>query len=257
MKKIKFIFLLALSLVLSSLSGIASADAVQGEDDFGITLQQVDQMKRSGATDQAVITFLNSQGIEVLASDSVILDNSGNQQSEISTRAVDTSLRKLTNWITKDSGMYYAWVSVERLASLPSSATIESYPASYDVVSINWDSKKFKYVASGATNGNMWLADADQRESGTILFNMYDNVEHQNLWTVSAYAKLSAKTTGQTTTSAKYTHTFDAKSTSTSYSGQASWQWGSPLNLGVNYSVTITDKESNWTKAATANVTIN
>ena len=106
MKKITFVFLLAISLVLSSLSGIASADAVQGEDDFGIILQQVDQMKTTGATNQEVITFLNSQGIEVLASNSVIVDNLGNEYSPISTMALSTSLRKITNWITKDSGMY-------------------------------------------------------------------------------------------------------------------------------------------------------
>ena len=150
-----------------------------------------------------------------------------------------------------------AWVSVERLASLPGDASIESYPASYDLVSINWDSNKFNYVSSGVSNGNMWLADADQRNSGTILFNMYDNIEFQNFWSVSAYAKLSAKTTGQTTTSTKYTHTYDTKQKSTSYSGSAAWTWGSPINLGVNYSVTITDAESNWSKSATASVTIN
>lgn len=216
-------------------------------------------MKDNGATNQDVIQFLNSKGIEVLASNSVIIDSKGNEVSGvngISPMALDPSLRVLTNYITKDSGRYYAWVQVEKRATLPANATYENYPASYDVVSINWDPKKFDYVANGTSNSNMWLADADQRNAGTILFNIYDNFDAVNATTVSAYAKLSAKTTGQTTTAAKYTHTYDVTQKTTTYSGTAKWTWGSPLDLGVSYSVTQTEKETNWTKAATASVTL-
>lgn len=202
--------------------------------------------------------FLESKGIEVLASDTVIFDAKGNESNSMTPMALSPQLRVLTNYITKDSDRYYAWVQVEKKASLPADATYELYPASYDVVSINWDSKKFNYVSSGTSNSaNMWLADADNRNSGTILFNIYDNLEGGgDAWTVSAYAKLSAKTTGQTTTAAKYTHTYDTTQKSEQYSGTASWTWGSPLEIGVNYTVTTTDVEKNWTKAATASVTL-
>ncbi|WP_151208780.1 hypothetical protein [Paenibacillus yonginensis] len=200
---------------------------------------------------------MNSKGIEVLSSNSVILDDEGNELSRdggLSINSLEPHLRVLTNYITKDSGRYYAWVQVVKQDTLPVNATYESYPASYDVVSINWDPKKIDYVANGTSGANMWLADADQRNAGTILFNIYDNFDAENTTSVSAYAKLSAKTTGQTTTAAKYTHTYDLTSKTTTYTGTASWTWGSSASVGINY--TVTSKETNWSKAATASVTL-
>ncbi|WP_127589796.1 hypothetical protein [Paenibacillus lautus] len=255
MKKFKLV-LLAISLILCSFAGVASADEAQGDESFGETIQQVDQMRENGATNEEVIQFLNSKGIEVLASDSVIVDNRGNEVSDISPQALDPSLRVLRNYITKDSGRYYAWVQVEKKATLPANATYEPYPASYDLVSINWDPKKFDYVANGVTNRNMWLADADQRNAGTILFNIYDNFDGENVSVVSGYAKLSAKGTGQTTTAAKYTHTYYVNKNTSTYSGTAKWSWGNPLDVGVSYSITTIQNETYWPTAATASVTL-
>lgn len=253
MKKSRFVFLLILTFVFCSFSGIGSLEAAQG-DDFTEILQQVDKMKTDGATYQDIEQFLNSKGIEVLARSTMTLDARGNEVGNISTRALSSNLRRVTNWITKDSGRYYAWVQVERVRSLPADATYEDYPASYDLVSINWDPNVFTYVANGVSNNNMWLADADQRNKGTILFNMYDNLS-AGVETVSAYAKLSAKKAQLTTTAVKYTHTYDKTEKTTTYTGSANWKWGNAAEVGVNYSVTETNIEANWTKAETANVT--
>nr|WP_145405023.1 hypothetical protein [Paenibacillus xylanexedens] len=259
MKKLKLSLLLAISLVLSSFSGMASAESIkEPEDNFPKLMQQADQLKDNGATDIQIDKFLKSQGVEVLSSSTMTLDENGNElgaSSEgVSIMNIDASVRKITTRVTKDSGRYYAWVQIDRVPTLPANATFEDYPASYDVVSINWNPTFFDYVANGVTNNNMWLADADYRDKGTILFNIYDNLDRGS--TVSAYAKLSAKKAGSTTTAAKYTHTYDKTQKSTTYSGNASWTWGSPLSVGVAYAVATSEVEANWSKSATASVKV-
>lgn len=102
----------------------------------------------------------------------------------------------------------------------------------------------------------MWLADADQRYNGTLLFNIFDNFDAVNATVVSTYAKLSAKGTGLTTTAAKYTHTYYVNKKSSTYSGTANWTWGKPLALGVSYSLTTSTEEASWPRAASTNVTL-
>ncbi|MGO4529088.1 hypothetical protein AB4Z30_08395 [Paenibacillus sp. 2TAF8] len=259
MRKLKLSFLLAISLVLSSLSGLASAESnKETEDNFPKLMQQADQLKDSGATDKEIDKFLKSQGVQVLSSNTITLDEKGNELSassgEVSIMNIDAADRKVTTRVTKDSGRYYAWVQIDRMPTLPSNATFEDYPASYDVVSINWNPAYFNYVANGVTNANMWLADADFRDKGTILFNIYDNLDRGS--TVSAYAKLSAKKAGSTTTAVKYTHTYDKTQKSSTYTGNASWSWGSPLGVGVSYAIATSEVEANWSKSATASVKV-
>ncbi|MEK3918105.1 hypothetical protein [Paenibacillus sp. FSL K6-2393] len=257
MKKFRLSFLLAITLVLSSFSGFASADTEQGaEDTFLKIMRQADQLKDNGATDKVIDKFLKSQGVEVLSSNTVTLNENENEfeanVGEYNALNIDPGDRKLTTRITKDSGRYYAWVQIDRLPTLPANATFEDHPASYDLVSINWNPTYFNYVANGVTNNNMWLADADYRDKGTILFNIYDNLDQGS--TVSAYAKLSVKKVGSTTTAVKYTHTYDKTQETKSYSGNAKWTWGSPLEVGVSYTVASTLVEANWSKSATASV---
>ena len=256
----KKMFSLMLTLVLS-LTSLLSASANGNEDkDFGSILNQAGILEENGASQSEVIDFFASQGITVQDVSTKYVDIHGREvaaPSEFSTFSLDAVYREITNWTGTDSSKnYYAWAKVRMIADIQQGWVYEMYPASYDVLSINWNPNYLSYVSNGIDtgSGNVWLADADQRDNGSVLFSLKDNPLPDHY--VQVYVKLKAKKAGSTTTSAKYTHTYDQTSSSESYSGNASWTWGSPLTVGVSYSVTTTSKEANWSKAATASVSV-
>lgn len=133
----------------------------------------------------------------------------------------------------------------------------EDYPGSYDVVSINWQSSYLDFRSYATDTTNVWLADADKMNSGTMIWNTRDNVDG------STYIGLRQKTypDGRTANSSvKYTHTYDATESSTTQGGTAGISWGTSgggLNVGYSYSVTTTTKEEQWPRSAAGTFVLN
>ncbi|WP_156934140.1 hypothetical protein, partial [Paenibacillus zanthoxyli] len=95
------------------------------------------------------------------------------------------------------------------------SGGFEQYPASYDVLSINWDKDIFTYVSNNSSNA--WLSDATKSMDGTVIFGFEDN-DAYDPFTVSAWATLSTKSGKRgvlTSANTLFTHTYDSTQSST------------------------------------------
>ena len=132
----------------------------------------------------------------------------------------------------------------------------ELYPASFDVLSFNWDPDLLKYVSRKPTDEeSVWIMSAEERDNGTLLFNVRDRVSlvDKNR-TGSYYVNLRQVDYPNpdefTSVSVKYTHTYDTTQKSTEFSGEAGIDWGTGGTIGVSYRVISTTVEKNWSKSA-------
>ncbi|KGE19225.1 hypothetical protein [Paenibacillus wynnii] len=244
----------------------AAVSATPKPIDIDSIYTQITEMIKQGATEQEIQEYKKKNGLTNLTKEEVKLDKDGNviaptSSSSISIQSLTPDAYTLTIWIDRNDrerSTNYIFTNVKM-----GSFSVEKYPASYDILSINWSNDVYNYVSwsTGNTNATAnyapWLADADQRSSGTILLNFEDSDPY---WAnpLSAWATVSVKS-GKlgtaTSASMKLTHTYDSTASSTSQTGSANWTWGQPLSVGVSYTVNTNTVEKNWSKAATASWT--
>lgn len=254
MKKISVLLCLALLMVMS----VPTAYGAPQQDDVNIDeiYNHVTTLIQSGASDKEIEEYKNANGISTVNKEVVNIDKSGKsiRPSSITVMSTQPSSYTLTIWHDRNDRTLttnYIFVSLD--SDLYSS--IESYPASYDVLSINWDKNVFTFVQTN-TSASAWLADATKSMDGTVLFNFEDD---DVFWSgVSVWATLSTKS-GQrgvlTSSNTLFTHTYDSTQKNTSSTGNASVTWGQPVSLGYSYTVNTTSVEKNWTFADTTSFT--
>lgn len=227
-------------------------------------LKQAAELDQSGASLEEVISFKESQGLQVLDVSEVYVDLYGNEinPNGIGTLALDAAYRKITNTMDYDpqTGEYNIYGKIEHIADLGQGWMHEPHPASYDVVSADWNSDLLQYRSWGLLSGsssNFWLNDATQREKGSLLFNLKDNFPGGT--SIHFYVELrkAGSKTGTTSTQIRYTHTYDKTAKTTTYSGNASYQWGNPgPSFGVTYTVLTTQVEANWSRSGTTSFSV-
>lgn len=130
----------------------------------------------------------------------------------------------------------------------------EDNPGSYDVVSLDWDPSKFSYEGYGMADTSgypYWVSDGSHRFDGTIIWEVRDN-RNGGIW-VYLHQKVGRgiHTSGEI----KYTHTYTTKSTSSQYG--VNIVWGQPSSLGWSYTVTTTQQDMQWSRAAFGYMTTN
>jgi hypothetical protein len=147
-------------------------------------------------------------------------------------RSGESFYRIISTYGIKDDGKIYQ--------------TKEEKPGTYDVIGVFFDPSYFSYYGNNNSSGSRnSLKDTSQKDSGTILFNAYDQymVDGETDW-VAVYA--TKKASGAAYYATKWTHTWSTKSTSSS--NTASVTFGGPgiISGTIGYSVTTTDTEGKW-----------
>ncbi|WP_168121226.1 hypothetical protein [Paenibacillus sp. HB172176] len=243
--------------LLTLLFGSNMAWASPSELTLDEVYQQVALMKSNGATQNEIISFKSEHGINTVSVSTVDYDMNGNVINQnsggISPLGMPTTYTSVNTWIDSiEQGQYAGYYTIyaeQQRVCYTTYCLDEAYPASYDVMSINWNTDDFEYISYGQpSSSKLWLADADQRYGGTVLFNVLDNYDNNNTsgGYVAGYVIVDRLNSNTSTAAVKFTHTFDKTESSTSTTGQAGWQWGAPLNVGVSYTVTKTTTEDNW-----------
>ncbi|UJF32230.1 hypothetical protein [Paenibacillus hexagrammi] len=231
--------IISLSLIatVASAAPAASADTkTTDKDKLQKVMAHVKQMRDSGSSIEDITKYKKTQGIETKSYNTIYVDENGNEISStkgFSTQSLEAQYRAITNYIDYDgsTGEYIINSEVKATTGLCGCDPI------------------------------IWLADADKRDDGTVLFNLKDNWFRDALQGYTAYSwvvvrPLTSSSTS-TTSSVKYTHTYETTQTTTSYTGSADWTWYSSGTIGVSYTVNTSNIEAKWDKSATANVYVN
>lgn len=162
--------------------------------------------------------------------------------SEFAPLTIEANELTLTAYSTKRVGDSF-W----RINSSWSSSLSEGRPASYDLVSIEWDPDKasyYGYNVSSSTKNPTTARDGSKRGSGIYLFNSQDKA----YIALDSYAVVyvTKKSGSKLDYGTKYTHSY-AK-TDVTISGEANFEFQKTGKVGgFTFNLLAKTKESKWT----------
>lgn len=129
---------------------------------------------------------------------------------------------------------------------------LETYPASYDALSVTWDPSQasyYSYSVSSSTNSS--LKNYSQKNNGIIVFNVYDKkFVYGNTYYDAAYVtpKISSEWLDF---GAKYVHTYTTYSTTVTLNPAISYTYPGLVSGSMDFTLTLAQQESSWDKADT------
>ncbi|MDC0764262.1 hypothetical protein POF51_26435 [Brevibacillus sp. AG] len=119
----------------------------------------------------------------------------------------------------------------------------EVYPATYDLLSIEWDPKVGQYYSANVGSSTYATArDGSKRLEGVYLFNVHD---YKFGFGSYAAVYVTKKTNSTLEYGAKYVHTYDTVSWSSNFQANFTWEKLGPTG-GASFSLSPSMKEKSW-----------
>ncbi|GED61421.1 hypothetical protein ABER61_27920 [Brevibacillus formosus] len=119
----------------------------------------------------------------------------------------------------------------------------EVYPATYDLVSIEWDPKVGQYYSSNVGSTSYTTArDGSKRLEGVYLFNVHD---YKLGFGSYAAVYVTKKTNSTLEYGSKYVHTYDTVSWSGNFQANFTWEKLGPTG-GASFSLSPSMTEKSW-----------
>jgi hypothetical protein len=251
MMKKRFLFMvLAVILCMANVSFVSAAPA-QKTVDYS-AFDRLTELKHSGQIkDSEVAAYLKKAGWNVANTKTITLDAKGNEinPSDISVMSTTPSNYTLTIWSTYNDRIRTEWAIYTSLHT----TDYESYPASYDVFSLDWDPGVFTFRSISADTSDRWLA-ISKSNYGSMLFNLKDDAIFGTNITVDTYVGLTQKqpvgSPVNTSFDLNFNHTYDVTNSSTTYTGSAQINFGAPSGIGISWTTQTTTIEKYWQRAS-------
>lgn len=167
-------------------------------------------------------------------------------KNSISLLAIDANEITFKAYSTKRAGDSYY-----RLNSSWTSSILEARPATYDVVSIEWEPKKATYYGnshSTSTKNPVTAKDGSKRSSGIYLFNSQDKSNAALDGYVVVYVTPTSSKGSLLNFGSKYAHTYGV--TSSTVTGEASigFSASDKFSGGLGFSVASQTNVAKWGK---------
>lgn len=119
----------------------------------------------------------------------------------------------------------------------------EFYPATYDLLSIEWDPTVGEYYSSNVGDTKYVTArDGSERKKGIYLFNVHDTELDFGSY---AAVYVTKKKNSTLDFGARYVHTFDTRTWGTSFEANFSYAKTGPTG-GLQFKLTPTKTEKSW-----------